>query len=182
MYFFLLFFSVVCAILLCVCVVYKSIKNDLGGRVNNPINPVKWVPNSLRELLTCVSITELTFSCHFNILPMHGELRHQTRKNKHIILFTAMLITYVLSYTVSFFGYFQVGVFHKTFHSERFTFEMQFKFINLMFTFIVSSNHWSRYNKELCLWWCHLISGPGKLMCHVDPELSIVDSTMSCNN
>jgi len=62
-------------------------------------------------MLTCISITELTFSCHFNILPMHSELQHQTRRNKRIILFSAMGLTYLMNFIVSFFGYFQVGAF-----------------------------------------------------------------------
>ena len=103
-------FSVFCGLLLTGCIVYRSIKNDLGGHIQRHDNPVKWHPTSLRQFLTCVSISELTFSCHFNILPMHTELRNQTRKNKRVILFLAMGITYVMNFTVSFFGYFQVCI------------------------------------------------------------------------
>ncbi|XP_057293115.1 sodium-coupled neutral amino acid transporter 5-like [Hydractinia symbiolongicarpus] len=99
--------SVICGVLLCCCVVYRSVKSDLGGPIYDQGNPVKWHPLSVRELLTCISIAELTFSCHFNILPMHSELRNQTRKNKRLILFLAMGITYVMNFIISFFGYFQ---------------------------------------------------------------------------
>uniref|UniRef100_A0A069DMQ8 Putative sodium-coupled neutral amino acid transporter 11 n=1 Tax=Clytia hemisphaerica TaxID=252671 RepID=A0A069DMQ8_9CNID len=99
--------SVLCGILLCCCVTYRSLKNQVGGPVDKPSNPVKWHPDSLRQTLTCISITELTFSCHFNILPMHSELQHQTRRNKRIILFSAMGLTYLMNFIVSFFGYFQ---------------------------------------------------------------------------
>lgn len=99
--------SVICGILLCCCVTYRSLKNDVGGPINKDSNPVKWYPTNLRQTLTCISITELTFSCHFNILPMHSELQHQTRRNKRIILFSAMGLTYLLNFIVSFFGYFQ---------------------------------------------------------------------------
>lgn len=105
------FHSVFCGLLLCCCVTYRSLKSDVGGPINKTENPVKWYPNSLRQMLTCISITELTFSCHFNILPMHSELQHQTRRNKRIILFSAMGLTYLMNFIVSFFGYFQVGAF-----------------------------------------------------------------------
>lgn len=106
--FFINLLSVLCGILLCCCVTYRSLKDKVGGPIHKPENPVKWFPQSLRQTLTCISITELTFSCHFNILPMHTELRHQTRRNKRIILFSAMGLTYVMNFIVSFFGYFQV--------------------------------------------------------------------------
>lgn len=99
--------SVFCGMLLCGCVVYRSVQDHLGGAVTRADNPVKWYPKSLREFLTCVSISELTFSCHFNILPMHIELRNQTRRNKRSILFTAMGLTCIMNFAVSFFGYFQ---------------------------------------------------------------------------
>eukprot|EP00794_Sanderia_malayensis_P003441 gene3441-3936_t len=99
--------SVLCGLLLCVCVAYRSIENHLGGHVSREDNPIKWHPNSLREFLTCISIAELTFSCHFNILPMHTELANQTRKNKRLILFIAMGVTYLMNFSASFFGYFQ---------------------------------------------------------------------------
>ena len=73
-------------------------------------NPMQWWPKGFGGLLTAIAISGLTFSCHFNILPMHGELRYQTRTNKRIILYTAMGITYVLNVLVSFFGVFQVSV------------------------------------------------------------------------
>lgn len=103
-------YSVLCGLLLTGCIVYRSAKDDIGGPILLEDNPVKWYPTSLRQFLTCVSICELTFSCHFNILPMHTELRHQTRKNKRIILFSAMGITYLMNAAVSFFGYFMVSM------------------------------------------------------------------------
>ena len=105
--------SVLCGLLLTGCVVYRSMKNDIGGAVTQTENPVKWYPTTLRQFLTCISICELTFSCHFNILPMHTELRSQTRKNKRIILFSAMGITYVMNACVSFFGYFLVSTVYR---------------------------------------------------------------------
>lgn len=84
-------------------------ENSFGGPVDDAKNPVKWWPNDFGGLLTAIAISGLTFSCHFNILPMHGELRYQTRTNKRIILYTAMGITYVLNVLVSFFGVFQVS-------------------------------------------------------------------------
>ena len=101
--------SVMCVVFLSGVVIFKSITNDLGGPVDSPSNPVQWWPADFGGLLTAVSIAGLTFSCHFNILPMHGELRYQTRANKRIILYTAMAITYVLNVFVSFFGFFQVS-------------------------------------------------------------------------
>ena len=98
-----------CGLLLTGCVIYRSAQKNVGGAISREDNPVKWYPTTLRQFLTCVSICELTFSCHFNILPMHTELRHQTRKNKRIILFSAMGITFLMNATVSFFGYFLVG-------------------------------------------------------------------------
>ena len=76
--------------------------------MDNPKNPIQWWPTDFGGLLTAVAIAGLTFSCHFNILPMHGELRYQTRANKRIILYIAMGITYFLNVLVSFFGFFQV--------------------------------------------------------------------------
>lgn len=84
-------------------------ENSFGGPVDDAKNPVQWWPNDFGGLLTAIAISGLTFSCHFNILPMHGELRYQTRTNKRIILYTAMGITYVLNVLVSFFGVFQVS-------------------------------------------------------------------------
>ena len=98
-----------CGLLLTGCVIYRSAQKNVGGPISREDNPVKWYPTTLRQFLTCISICELTFSCHFNILPMHTELRHQTRKNKRIILFSAMGITFLMNATVSFFGYFLVG-------------------------------------------------------------------------
>ena len=97
-----------CVVFLSGVVIFKSIKNDVGGPVDNPSNPVQWWPQDFGGLLTAIAISGLTFSCHFNILPMHGELQHQTRANKRIILYTAMALTYVLNVLVSFFGFFQV--------------------------------------------------------------------------
>ena len=97
-----------CVVFLSGVVIFKSIKNDIGGPVDNPSNPVQWWPQDFGGLLTAIAISGLTFSCHFNILPMHGELQHQTRANKRIILYSAMAITYVLNLLVSFFGFFQV--------------------------------------------------------------------------
>ena len=105
---FFLSFSVICVVFLSGVVIFKSIKNNIGGLVHNPSNPVQWWPQDFGGLLTAIAISGLTFSCHFNILPMHGELQHQTRANKRIILYTAMVITYVLNVLVSFFGVFQV--------------------------------------------------------------------------
>ena len=105
---FFLCFSVMCVVFLSGVVIFKSIKNDIGGPVGNPSNPVQWWPQDFGGLLTAIAISGLTFSCHFNILPMHGELQHQTRANKRIILYTAMALTYVLNLLVSFFGFFQV--------------------------------------------------------------------------
>lgn len=99
--------SVMCVVFLSGVVIFKSIKNDIGGPVGNPSNPVQWWPQDFGGLLTAIAISGLTFSCHFNILPMHGELQHQTRANKRIILYTAMALTYVLNLLVSFFGFFQ---------------------------------------------------------------------------
>jgi len=96
-----------CGLLLCGCVMYRSLTSNIGGPINKVDNPVKWYPTNVRQLLTAISIAELTFSCHFNILPMHSELRHQTRKNKRVILFLAMGVTYLMNFCVSFFGYFQ---------------------------------------------------------------------------
>lgn len=98
--------SVLCGLLLTGCVIYRSAQKNVGGPISREDNPVKWYPTTLRQFLTCISICELTFSCHFNILPMHTELRHQTRKNKRVILFSAMGITFLMNATVSFFGYF----------------------------------------------------------------------------
>ena len=103
-----MFTSVVCAVFLAGAVAHSSIKADLGGEVENPENPVKLWPKSFGGVITCLSITVLVFGCHFNILPMHSELRYQTRANKRIILYTAMALTYLLNMVVSFFGYFQV--------------------------------------------------------------------------
>ena len=97
-----------CVVFLSGVVIFKSIKNDIGGPVDNPSNPVQWWPQDFGGLLTAIAISGLTFSCHFNILPMHGELQHQTRANKRIILYTAMALTYILNLLVSFFGFFQV--------------------------------------------------------------------------
>lgn len=99
--------SVICVVFLSGVVIYKSIINDVGGPVDSPKNPLKWLPDDFGGLLTAISIAGLTFSCHFNILPMYGELRYQTRANKRIILYTAMGITYTLNVLVSFFGFFQ---------------------------------------------------------------------------
>ena len=101
--------SVICVVFLSGVVIYKSIINDVGGPVDSLKNPLKWLPDDFGGLLTAISIAGLTFSCHFNILPMHGELRYQTRANKRIILYTAMGITYTLNVLVSFFGFFQVS-------------------------------------------------------------------------
>lgn len=89
-------------------VMHQSIMSDIGGPVDRPSNPVKWWPTDLGGVLTAISIASLTFACHFNILPMHSELRYQTRTNKRIILYTAMGITYCLNVLVSFFGFMQV--------------------------------------------------------------------------
>ena len=100
--------SVFCGALLCGCIVYRSAENNMGGFFHRTDNPVRLYPKNLRNFLTCVSIAELTFSCHFNILPMHTELRHQTRSNKRVILCSAMGLTYIMNLMVSFFGYMQV--------------------------------------------------------------------------
>ena len=105
-----LFCSVLCVVFLCGVVIFKSIKSEIGGPVDNPKNPVQWWPKDFGGLLTAIAISGLTFSCHFNILPMHGELQYQTRTNKRIVLYTAMGITYVLNVLVSFFGVFQVSL------------------------------------------------------------------------
>ena len=76
--------------------------------MDDPKNPVQWWPTDFGGFLTAVAISGLTFSCHFNILPMHGELQYQTRANKRIVLYTAMAINYILNVLVSFFGFFQV--------------------------------------------------------------------------
>ena len=76
--------------------------------MNDPKNPVQWWPTDFGGFLTAIAISGLTFSCHFNILPMHGELQYQTRANKRIVLYTAMAINYILNVLVSFFGFFQV--------------------------------------------------------------------------
>ena len=89
-------------------VIFKSIKSDIGGPVDDPKNPVQWWPTDFGGFLTAIAISGLTFSCHFNILPMHGELQYQTRANKRIVLYTAMAINYILNVLVSFFGFFQV--------------------------------------------------------------------------
>ncbi|XP_068670207.1 uncharacterized protein [Montipora foliosa] len=99
--------SVVCVVFLAGVVIFKSVESDIGGPVDDVRNPVQWWPQSFGGLLTAIAISGLTFSCHFNILPMHGELRFQTRANKRIILYTAMGITYVLNVLVSFFAVFQ---------------------------------------------------------------------------
>lgn len=100
--------SVACVVFLAGVIIFKSVKNSFGGPVNDAKNPVKLWPDNFGGLLTAIAISGLTFSCHFNILPMHGELRYQTRTNKRIILYTAMGITYVLNVLVSSFGVFQV--------------------------------------------------------------------------
>ena len=102
------FSSVACVVFLAGVIIFKSAENSFGGPVGDAKNPVQLWPNDFGGLLTAIAISGLTFSCHFNILPMHGELRYQTRTNKRIILYTAMGITYVLNVLVSFFGVFQV--------------------------------------------------------------------------
>ena len=99
--------SVVCGIFLCVCVIYRSSTSGFGGPVNDKYNPIVWYPRSIGGFLTCVSIAEVGYSCHFNVLPMYDELRFQTRKNKRIILLLAMGITYAMNIIISFFGYSQ---------------------------------------------------------------------------
>ena len=101
-------FSIACGLLVCVCVTYRSLDSNMGGPVNDSSNPIKWYPSSMSGLFNCLAIAELTFSCHFNILPMHSELRHQSRNNKRTILCLAMGIVYALNVTISYFGYFQV--------------------------------------------------------------------------
>ena len=118
---FFLCFSVMCVVFLSGVVIFKSIKNDIGGPVGNPSNPVQWWPQDFGGLLTAIAISGLTFSCHFNILPMHGELQHQTRANKRIILYTAMALTYVLNLLVSFFGFFQVRQFSSRIKTAKYT-------------------------------------------------------------
>ena len=90
-------------------IVYKGALGGLGGDLERPDNPVKWWPTDLGGFFTAISIASLTFSCHFNILPMHGELRYQTRQNKRIILYIAMGFTYVLNVFVSLFGFMSVS-------------------------------------------------------------------------
>ena len=102
--------SVVCVLFLSGAVVYNSAKADIGGDFERPDNPIRWWPKDFGGVITALSITGLVFACHFNILPMHSELRYQTRANKRIILYTAMAITYLLNVVVSFFGYTQVSV------------------------------------------------------------------------
>ena len=104
-----LFFSVCCGLFIVGCVIFRSVKSGMGGPINAKENPVKWYSTSLREILTCISIAELTFSCHFNMLPMHGELRKATRTNKRVILCLSMGITFLMNFCVSFFGYMQVS-------------------------------------------------------------------------
>ncbi|CAH3165602.1 unnamed protein product [Porites lobata] len=99
--------SVLCVVFLACVVIFKSIKSDIGGPVDDPKNPVQWWPTDFGGFLTAIAISGLTFSCHFNILPMHGELQYQTRANKRIVLYTAMAINYILNVLVSFFGFFQ---------------------------------------------------------------------------
>ncbi|XP_032240356.1 probable sodium-coupled neutral amino acid transporter 6 [Nematostella vectensis] len=101
------FLSVFCVMFLAGGIVHQSVESHIGGRITRPDNPVKWWPKDLGGFLTSVSITGLTFACHFNILPMHSELRYQTRQNKRIILYSAMAITYCLNVVVSFFGFMQ---------------------------------------------------------------------------
>ena len=99
-----------CVVFLTGVIIFKSVESDIGGPVDDVKNPVQWWPQSFGGLLTAIAISGLAFSCHFNILPMHGELRFQTRANKRIILYTAMGITYVLNVLVSFFAVFQVSL------------------------------------------------------------------------
>lgn len=143
---FFLFFSVMCVVFLSGVVIFKSIKNNIGGPVHNPSNPVQWWPQDFGGLLTAIAISGLTFSCHFNILPMHGELEHQTRANKRIILYTAMVITYVLNVLVSFFGVFQVSTMVMQNILEILFLELNFR--TLLITFRMHSGQKIR---SLCL-------------------------------
>jgi len=93
-------------------IVHQSVTADIGGPIDKPQNPIKWWPTNVGGVLTAISITALTFACHFNILPMHSELRYQTRTNKRIILYSAMTVTYLLNVLVSFFGFMQVSILH----------------------------------------------------------------------
>ena len=99
--------SAVCNLFLCACVAYRSIQSELGGPVNQPSNPVVWDSSSIRGYLTCIAIIEILFACHFNVLPMHGELRQQTTSNKRIILVLSWSISFFINAVMSFFGYFQ---------------------------------------------------------------------------
>lgn len=135
-----------CVVFLSGVVIFKSIKNNIGGPVHNPSNPVQWWPQDFGGLLTAIAISGLTFSCHFNILPMHGELEHQTRANKRIILYTAMVITYVLNVLVSFFGVFQVS----TMVMQNIL-EILFLMLNFRTLFITFRMHSGQKIRSLCL-------------------------------
>lgn len=107
-------FSVTCNLLLCGCIAYRSSQSNLGGPLNPPHHhhhSIKPFPQSVRGLLNCVAIVNVLFSCHFNVLPMHVELRHQTTSNKRVILTSSMVLTFIINGFMGFFGYFQVRVF-----------------------------------------------------------------------
>ena len=47
----------------------------------------------------------VSFLCHFNILPLHGELRNPTRARIKRVIYTTIGLTFCLYFTVALFGY-----------------------------------------------------------------------------
>ena len=68
-------------------------------------------PVGFNGAITMISYCSLAFVCHFNLLPLHKELRHPVTKFRiYSIILGSMFIAYLLYSLVIFSGYFNVSV------------------------------------------------------------------------
>jgi amino acid permease len=96
------FISILSVLLLTVSVIVRSVGEGQGFA--HPAS-IKWLPDSFGDVLYGLPFFCVAYLCHFNVLPMHCELRRPTRRRMKRVIHYTMSIPAVLYTLTAVFGY-----------------------------------------------------------------------------
>ena len=72
----------------------------------DPTKKVEWVSTSIADTLYAVPFFQLSYMCHFNVLPIHMGLRKPTKRRLDHVVFFTVLAAFTFYLIVSLTGYF----------------------------------------------------------------------------
>ena len=98
------FFSVLSIGFLGFTIVYKSVEQQDDRHTVSLIEPILFA-RVQPDLILAFPVLACSFICHFNILPLHGELRNPTRKRAKAVIYGSIGLAFSMYFTVALFGY-----------------------------------------------------------------------------